>query len=158
MGRINLSFFKESIKLLYLKLVKINDTPQKISLGFGLGVFLGIFPGTGPIAALFLALIFRVNRASALIGSLLTNTWLSFVTFLAALKIGSLILHVDWREVHQGSVNFLKNFSWLNLFKLSALKIMLPLILGYILIGFCLGILAYLISLILILNLKHKKS
>jgi len=66
--------FRGFFQLLYLKLIKINDTPQKIAFGFGLGVFSGIFPGTGPLAALFLALILRANRASALLGSLLTNT------------------------------------------------------------------------------------
>lgn len=39
------------LKLIYIKLFRINDTPQKIAQGFGLGVFLGILPGTGPIAA-----------------------------------------------------------------------------------------------------------
>ena len=72
---------REYLRLILAKLFNINDTPHKIALGLGLGVFAGILPGTGPIAAIFLALAFRANRASALLGSLLTNTWLSLVTF-----------------------------------------------------------------------------
>ena len=64
------------------KLFKINDSAEKIALGVGLEVFSGLMPGTGPTAALFLAFIFRANRAAALLGSMLTNTWLSVVTFI----------------------------------------------------------------------------
>jgi uncharacterized protein (DUF2062 family) len=122
---------REFFRLLYIKLFKINDSPQRIALGLGLGVFAGIIPGTGPVAALFLAFIFRVNPASALLGSLLTNTWLSFVTFILAIKVGSAIMHLDWQVVRQG---------W----------ILLPVILGYFIVSFSLGILVYLVTLIIL--------
>ncbi len=141
--------------LLFIKLFKINDSPQKIALGLGVGVFTGIFPGTGPVAALFLALLLRVNRASALIGSMLTNTWLSIVTFLLSIKIGSVILGIKWQEVYQDYNCFLKESNWLHLFRLSILKAVLPVIIGYLIIGFCLGILAYLITLIILTRVKH---
>ena len=127
----NINRVSQFFKLLYIKLFKINDSPQRIALGFGLGVFLGIIPGTGPLAALFLALLFRVNRASALLGSLLTNTWLSIVTFLLAIKVGSAIMHLDWQVVRQG---------WM----------LLPVILGYFIVSFSLGILVYLVTLIIL--------
>ncbi|MDI6606430.1 MAG: DUF2062 domain-containing protein, partial [Candidatus Omnitrophota bacterium] len=75
-------------RLFYLKVFRINDSPRKVALGMGLGVFSGILPGTGPIAAVCLAFIFRANRAAALLGSLITNTWLSFFIFLVAIKTG----------------------------------------------------------------------
>ena len=144
-------------RFIYEKLFKINDTPQKIALGLGLGVFSGILPGTGPIAALFLAFILRANRASALIGCLLTNTWLSFVTFILAIKAGSAILGINWQDVRQDWNYFLREFSWLHLFKLSVLKIILPVIVGYFVIAFCLGFFAYLVTLIIIIKVKHKR-
>lgn len=143
---------------LYEKLFKINDTPQKIALGFGLGVFSGILPGTGPVAALFLAFILRVNRASALIGCLLTNTWLSFVTFLLAIKTGSAILGVSWQQVRQDWNSLFRQFSWPNLFKISVLKIIFPVILGYLIIGICLGVLTYLITLVIIIKAKQRRK
>ena len=142
---------------IYEKLFKINDTPQKIALGMGVGVFSGILPGTGPIAALFLAFILRVNRASALIGCMLTNTWLSFVTFILAIQAGSAILGIHWQDVRQGWNCFLSEFSWPLLFKWPVLEILLPVILGYLLIGLCLGFLAYLVTLIIINKAKHKQ-
>lgn len=140
---------------LYIKLFRINDTPQRIALGFGLGVFSGILPGTGPLAALFLAFILRVNRASALLGSLLTNTWISFLTFILAIKVGSGILGVSWSDIQQDWDSFIRGFHWLMLFKLSVLKVIWPIIVGYIVIGFSLGLLAYLITLIIIIKVKY---
>jgi hypothetical protein len=146
------------LKLIYLKLFRINDTPQKIALGLGLGVFLGILPGTGPLAALFMAFVLRVNRAGALLGSLLTNTWLSIVTFLLSIKIGSAILKNDWQEVHNRWLSFLKEFRWPVLFKISILKIILPVIVGYFVVAFCLGFLVYLIALIAITQIRHENK
>lgn len=143
-------------RLLFAKLFLINDTPQKIALGLGLGVFSGILPGSGPVAALFLAFIFRVNRAGALIGCLLTNTWLSFVTFFLAIKAGSAILGIHWQQVQQNWNYFLSKFGWSGVFKISALKIILPVIVGYFVVAFCLGVVTYLVTLVAILKVKHK--
>lgn len=140
--------------LIYRKLFEINDTPQKISLGLGLGVFSGIFPGTGPLAAVFLALILRANRASSLIGSPLTNTWLSWVTFILAVKIGAVIIGLNWQIVRHDWVAFFVGFHWLRLLKLSTLKLILPALLGYIIVAFCAGLAAYLACLILLTSLK----
>lgn len=139
-----LDFFKS----IYRKIFLIDDTPQKVSLGFGLGVFLGIFPGTGPIAALVLAAIFKVNRAAALIGCLLTNTWISVVTFLLSIKVGAVIMRVDWQELYRQCSIYFKNFKFFDLFRASILKIILPVAIGYILVGLAFGFLAYLIVLI----------
>ncbi|MFH1457706.1 MAG: DUF2062 domain-containing protein [Candidatus Omnitrophota bacterium] len=150
---------KRFLKLLYSQLFRINDSAQKVALGFGVGVASGILPGTGPLVALFLAFIFRINRAAALIGCLLTNTWLSFLTFLLAIKLGSGILGTDWQKVIHDWESFLKEFRWVNLFKLSVLKIALPVLTGYFVISVSLGLLAYIITLAAIqLKLKRKKA
>jgi uncharacterized protein (DUF2062 family) len=147
---------KKIVNLLYSKLVKINDSPQKIALGLGLGVFTGILPGTGLVASLFLAVLLRVNRASALLGCMLTNTWLSFVTFLLAIKVGSSLFGISWQQLHQDYASFLKGFNWLSLFKLSILKIILPVLVGYFLISLCLGLIVYLITLCVLIFFRGK--
>lgn len=134
----NNKFFR-FLRFIYLKLFRINDSPHKIALGFGLGVFAGIFPGTGPLASLFLAFIFRANRAAALIGSLLTNTWLSFVTFVLAVQAGSMLLKINWQDVQ-------------------AKKTILPIALGYAIIAFCCGLVAYLAALITAYLFFRKKN
>jgi uncharacterized protein (DUF2062 family) len=140
-------FNKSYWQAVYLKLFGINDTPHKIALGLGLGVFLGILPGTGPIAALVVASALKLNRASALLGTLLTNTWLSVVSFILSVKIGSVILGVRWQEVYNSWLIFIKDFRIENLFKFSLLKIVFPVLLGYLAVSVLAGVIAYLIAL-----------
>jgi len=147
-----LQFFKS----IYTRLVAIHDTPQKIAQGFGLGVFLGIFPGVGPIASLVLATILRMNRAAALLGSLLTNTWLSVITFFMAVKVGSAAVGIDWKNVSQDWRTLAANADWLDLFRLSAIKIAAPVLLGYLIISLLAGLLAYLMALVVVLAVKRK--
>jgi len=138
----------------YEKLFKIDDTPQRIALGFGLGVFLGIFPGTGPLAAIFLAVLFRLNRAAALIGSLLTNTWSSIIVLALAFQVGSLTMGVKWHDMAGDWDSFQRAFRWKDLFKFSALKVALPVLIGYIIIGLVFGLFAYIITLITVKKIK----
>lgn len=143
---------------LYQRLFKINDSAQRVALGLGIGVFSGILPGTGPIAALFLATALGANKASALLGSLLTNTWLSFVTFFLSIKLGSSIMKANWQEVYINWGLFLKDFHWLDLLKLSGLKLILPLIIGYFIVALSLGSLSYLITLAILVKIKYAPS
>ncbi|MDI6758922.1 MAG: DUF2062 domain-containing protein [Candidatus Omnitrophota bacterium] len=138
---------QQFFKLLYVKLFGINDTSQRIALGFGLGVFLGNFPGTGPIAALFLAWVLRLNRAAALLGALLTNTWISFITFILSVRIGSWIMKTSWQDISQDWSRFLKDFHWGHLLKLSVLKVIFPIIAGYVVVSMLIGFIAYFIIL-----------
>jgi len=143
-------------KVIYIKLFRIHDTPQRIALGVGIGVFLGIFPGTGPIAALFMAMLLRVNRAASLLGSLLTNTWMSVLTFLLSIKVGSAIMGVRWQDIQRDSTQFLKNFKVAALFKFATLEVILPVIIGFMVVGFCLGLIAYLATLIVINRIRQE--
>ncbi len=147
--------FKKIISFVFAKLFKINDSAQKIALGVGLGVFSGLMPGTGPAAALFLAFVFRANRAAALLGSIFTNTWLSLVTFILAIKVGSVILKLRWQEVYQQAEGLIRDFHWAEFFKLSFLRAFFPVIIGYIIIGLFLGIISYLVTLFILRRNFH---
>ena len=138
---------KHFFQSIYEKLVKIDDSPQKIALGFGLGVFLGILPGAGPVAALALASLFRINRIAALSGSLLTNTWLSVVTFVLAVKIGSAVTGENWVAVYDKCKLILQNFHLKDLQHGAVFDILKPLVIGYITVGFLAGIFSYLLIL-----------
>jgi len=153
-----LSRIHRFLKFLYIKLFRINDSPQKIALGFGLGVFLGVLPGAGPIASLFLAMLFRVNRASALLGCLLTNTWISIVAFLLSIKVGSIIMGLNWHSVHASYLQFIKDFHWVNLLELSVLKVMLPVIIGYFVVSFMFAAMSYLAVIIVVTKVKPKRK
>ncbi len=80
------------------KVIYLNDTPEKIALGFSLGVFLGIFPtfGLGGILALGLSSVLRLNYASTIMGSVMIMNPVTTPMFwgLSAL-VGSLIFSKD---------------------------------------------------------------
>jgi uncharacterized protein len=145
------------LKMLYLKMFRINDTPQRVALGFGLGVFVGILPGTGPLAALLLAALFRINKAAALLGSILTNTWLSLITIVLSIKIGASIMGLEWRQVYNTWQQILKNFHWNHLLNTSILQLMLPVLTGYLILSFCLAVAVYSGALIILLILKRRR-
>jgi uncharacterized protein (DUF2062 family) len=144
------------LEILYDKLVKINDSPQKTALGFGLGVFLGIFPGAGPLASIFLAVLLRVNRIAALLGCLLTNTWISFITFGLATLLGAKVFRVRVEDIAQDWQQFIKTFNLSLLFKFSVMEIAFPIVAGYVIIGIVFGFISYLISLAIVVKFRHK--
>lgn len=146
------------LRLIYLRFFRINDTPQRIALGFGLGVFMGILPGTGPLAALCCAFLLRVNRAAAFLGGLLTNTWLSIITFLLAVKIGAFFLKLDWSTVYGQWQLFLKDFHWRNIFTSGVLDMALPVLLGYFIIALFAGVLGYMMSLAAVIQIRKAKA
>ncbi|MFA6078265.1 MAG: DUF2062 domain-containing protein [Candidatus Omnitrophota bacterium] len=145
-------------KAVYLKLFRINDTPEKISAGLALGVFFGILPGMGPFAALFFAFIFRINRAAALLGSILTNTWLSVPVFFLSVNIGSFMTGSNYSDINRTWTGLIKDFSWDKLFHLSIYKIAAPVILGYIAAGLVIGAAAYAVTLGIIKTARNKKT
>jgi uncharacterized protein (DUF2062 family) len=145
LGRIA-GFFRS----IYSKIFKINDTPQKIAIGFGVGVFLGVMPGVGPIAALFFSTLLRVNKASALLGSILTNTWLSIPVFFMAVSVGSLVAGIGYRDISGSWSVFLKDFSIAKLFQLSVYEMVFPVIIGYAVVALCIGVTAYLTTLVIV--------
>ena len=126
-------------KFLYLKLFRINDTPQRIAIGLGLGVFSGVLPGTGPVAALGLAFIFRVNRASALLGSIITNTWLSIPAFLLSVKVGAWLTGLNYHEVQ-------------------AHKLIGPILIGYFAVAACIGFVCYVATLAAVTYFKWRNK
>lgn len=144
-------------KLIYVKLVRINDSPLKIALGFGLGSFVGVMPAVGPIAALTLAFIFRVNRASALLGCILFNTWLGIVVFLLAVKTGSKVMGLSYESVYEGWNLLIKNFHFSSLLKLSVYEVLIPISVGYFIISLCLGVFMFGIVFVVARKIKNKK-
>jgi len=140
------------------RILHIDDSPHKVASGLGLGVFLGIIPGTGPIAAFILSSALRVNTLAALIGSLLTNTWLSVVTFALSIKLGSVIMRINQDTVFNNWVAFINNRDWLAWSRFSILKLVVPVALGYLVIALFLGFVTYLVTLALLLILKHEKN
>lgn len=144
-------------KWAYLKLFRINDTPQRIALGLSLGVFTGVLPGTGPVAALALALILRVNRASALLGSIITNTWLSIPVFILSLRAGASLTGVSYQDLNRDWQIFIKEFHWDIFLNIGLYKILIPVLAGYALISLAIGAITYAVAIIIVGYARSKR-
>jgi uncharacterized protein (DUF2062 family) len=146
------------LKTLYLKIFRINDTPHKIAAGFALGVFLGILPATGIVAAIFLSILFKVNRASAIIGSVITNTWVTIPFFFMSVQIGAKLSHTTPESIKTSWDLLCRDFHWSALLESAAQKIFIPVILGYLLLSLLAGMIAYVIALFFSWYVQHKKQ
>ncbi len=76
-------------------LVNFRGTPHHLALSFGLGVFLGVIPGTGAIAAAAVAALFRLNLPVMVAGSLLTNPVTAPFVYVGSYLLGHWLLG-DW--------------------------------------------------------------
>lgn len=149
---------KNFFKKIYQSVVVINDTPHRIAGGFALGVFLGIVPGAGPMASLVMAYVLQVNRAAALAGSLLTNSWFSVVTFVFAVKIGAFVTGSSWKEIYDHCKNLLDHFHWKLLTDGSTWLVLKPVLVGYAIIGAIAGCVVYLCSLMVVAEYRRRKK
>lgn len=149
---------KKFFKALYLRIIRIHDSPHKIAGGFALGVFLGILPGAGPMASIVLAYFFQVNKAAALAGSLLTNTWFSVVTFVVAIKIGAYMTGTKWQQIYNDAKLLFDHISWQKFTDGTSLPILKPLLLGYAAVGLVSGLCIYVIVLLIVLAYRRRKK
>ncbi len=79
----------------WLKFRRLQDDPKKLAGGMALGVFIGVTP-TVPfhtVAALSLAAILRVSPVTAFLGIQICNPLTIPPFYLAAYKVGRLLLH-----------------------------------------------------------------
>ena len=135
---------KKYLQDLYLETVQSKDSPQRIALSFGIGVFLGILPFTGVLAAIAVAWYFKLNKAGAIIGSVITNTWLGFVVLGASIHLSCLFLGVNANDIQQKFHYIIKNLHWESLKDAFILKILLAVTIGYVLLSIFLSLIAYL--------------
>jgi hypothetical protein len=88
------------------ELLQLDDTPHRIALAFGIGVWLGFSPilGLHTILALLVGLLFRLNRAALLVGVYVNNPWTLAPVYMAGTALGCVIFgvpseglaNIDW--------------------------------------------------------------
>lgn len=92
---------RRTFRYIYLRLVRVGGDPVHVALGFSLGVFLGVFPtfGLGIPLALLLASLFRWNRVSATLGSLVMNPLTTPFFWSLSGTVGAAIFRADAGKV-----------------------------------------------------------
>lgn len=79
------------------ELLHLEDTPHRIALAFGLGIWIAFLPllGLHTLIALGIAFAFRLSRAAILIGCYVNNPWTLAPLFLAGTVVGCGLLGVS---------------------------------------------------------------
>ena len=74
----------------------LDDTPRRIAVAFGVGVYLAFHPlfGLHTLLALGIAFAFRLSRAAVLVGIYVNNPWTIAPMYLAGTTLGCWILGV----------------------------------------------------------------
>ncbi|MGA7104402.1 MAG: DUF2062 domain-containing protein [Candidatus Deferrimicrobiaceae bacterium] len=100
-GRTPLERCRRIFRYIYLRLIRVGGDPVHIALGFSLGVFLGVFPtfGIGIPLSLLLASVFRWNRVSAMLGSLVMNPITTPLFWTLSGTLGAAIFRVNASKV-----------------------------------------------------------
>jgi uncharacterized protein len=127
-------------------LLHLEDTPNRVALAFGIGLFIAFFPllGIHTGLALVIALIFRLSRVALLAGAWVNNPWTLAPMYTAGTLVGCALLgvspeglaEVDW-SLH-GRAFYVALWEGLRPF-------VLPFVVGNLVLGALSGLLAYLV-------------
>lgn len=86
-------YFLASIKAFYIRFLKIRGSPEQISLGMALGIFIGMTPFMGfhTVSSVALASLFGWNKITAGIGVFITNPVTAPIIYPFTYQLGSKI-------------------------------------------------------------------
>src|SRR3990172_2777 len=90
------------VKLIYLKILRIDDPPERIARGAAIGVAMGVLPtfGLGIILSLAFAFVLKANKAASVLGSFIMNPLTSPFFWTASLLTGSLLTGNDYSTIY----------------------------------------------------------
>lgn len=136
----------------------IDDTPHKVAGGAALGIFLGITPGEGVLATLFLSSLFRFNRLAALAGVGAVNMWTTFLVFPLAAAVGGWIFGISG-EVLKQSFNKTTDAGFKYFFgKAIFFDLTLPLAVGFVVVAGAIALIFYFGLLYFLIKRKHLRK
>ena len=107
-------------------LVHVDDTPHRIALAFGIGVFIAFSPllGIHTAMALGIAFAFRLSRVAMLVGAYINNPWTLVPMYMGGTLLGCALLAVpseglsaiEWHlhgwAFYQSLLRHLKPYLW----------------------------------------------
>ncbi len=134
------SFFRQ-FKLNLIRLMRMQDSPERIARGLALGLFIGMSPTFGVQMALALvaAIFLRENKLAAIIGVWITNPVTAPFIYGLEYETGRLLLGLPHPKIPiQFDYQFLEHLGW---------QVILPLLLGSFLFGICAAAIGYGITL-----------
>ena len=91
------NYFNRRFRYLYIRLIRLRDQPHELALGMAIGIFIGMTP-TIPfhtVAAVALALVFKVSKITAAVGTWICNPLTVYPIYKYSYEIGSFVLRFD---------------------------------------------------------------
>jgi uncharacterized protein len=146
----------------FRRLFLLNDTPERLSLAFAIGVFLAFSPliGLHTFLGIAFSFLFGLNRIALLLGVFINNPWTLVPIYATSTYLGGWLFgfprHSSLPDLGWHSL-FSESF-WVQLF--SQWSLLKPLVLGSSILAIVASLLSYILALHVIRNYRahHKKS
>jgi len=125
-------------------LLHVEDTPHRIGLAFGVGVFIAFSPllGIHTLMALGVAFAFRLSRAAILVGTYINNPWTLAPLYMAGTLLGCALLGIPSEGLSQ--INWqLHGWEFLSSLFVHLRPYLWPFVIGNTLLGTLGGLLGY---------------
>jgi len=122
------------------QVIGVKDTPRKIALSFGIGIFLGMSPllGLHTLLGILAAWVFRLNKFVTIVGVYVTNPWtivpiFTFATWLGGRLLGleHILPDINWHSI--GISELIRDLE----------PILPPFIVGSVFLGLVCGVIGY---------------
>jgi len=145
-----------------------NDSPHRIALGMGVGLFIGFLPimGIQMMTVLLLSLVFRrLNKIAALGGVQVTNYFTAIPLYSFVYWVGTLIYKGDrapgYAQMKSAVSRIMSMGSWAEQSRAvvaMGMDMAAPLFIGGTVVGLIAGVLAYGLTKRLVLNFRRIKN
>ena len=125
-------------------LLHVEDTPHRIALAFGIGIWIAFFPiwGLHTAMALVIAFALRLSRAAMILGAYINNPWTAPALYTAGTALGCWLLGVPV-EGFDGLDWSLKGWALLDSLLQTLRPYLWPFVVGNTIVGVVLGALSY---------------
>ncbi|MGD9364260.1 MAG: DUF2062 domain-containing protein [Desulfobacteraceae bacterium] len=142
------------LKLVYYRFIRLRGTPEKISLGLSLGIFIGMTPflGAHTLIAVALASLFKWSKITAAIGVMITNPFTAPLIYPVTYKLGAMVTAFSspsqWSKIFEpdGVIGLMK----------SSPMIFIDLIVGGVLIGLPLSLVSYYLTMLALSRARRR--